>query len=312
MNQEAQREMLPELSITSGQAVWRRLKKNRLALIGLWMVVLIFLLALIGPLVSPYAYSDQIHGDEGLGFSLRHLLGTDTLGRDMFVRVLFGARISLSVGVVATIINLTIGVLYGGISGYAGGKIDEMMMRFVDVLYVIPLTLYVILLMILMKGYSAKIFSLPFLSLFRSSGASLISVYIALGLTFWIDMARIVRGQVLSLKELEYVTAAKALGASPVRILMRHILPNCMGVIMVTATLQIPTAIFSEAFLSFIGLGVDAPMASLGTLAADALSGIRSYFYLLLTPSLMICAIILAFNLLGDGLSQALDPRMRR
>ncbi|MCX8130739.1 MAG: ABC transporter permease [Clostridia bacterium] len=299
-------------SLTYWQDVWRRLRKNRVAMVSLCVIILITLISIAGPMFSPYSYSDQLKEQEGLRPCPEHPLGTDTLGRDMLVRVLYGARISLSVGIVASIINLVIGVLYGGIAGYFGGRVDSIMMRIVDILYVIPLTLYVILLMVIMDGYSEKIFSLPFLSMFRAAGPALISVYIALGLTYWLEMARIIRGQVLSLKEQEYVTAARALGAGHLRILLRHLIPNCIGSVIVIITLQIPSAIFTEAFLSFIGLGVDAPMASLGSLASDAAGSIRSYFYLLVSPSVAICLIILAFNLFGDGIRDALDPRMRK
>ncbi|MCX7920763.1 MAG: ABC transporter permease [Clostridia bacterium] len=299
-------------SLTYWKDAWKRLKKNKVAMICLMAITLIFLAAIIGPYLIPYSYSEQIRGEEDLAPCREHLFGTDGLGRDMLARVLFGMRISLSVGIVASIINLTIGVVYGGISGYFGGKMDNLMMRLVDIIDSIPTTLYVILLMVVFKNPEVNIFELPVLSLFKGLGASLISIYVALGTTYWITMARIVRGEVLSLKEREYVTAAKALGASNMRVLFKHLIPNCIGTIIVITMLQIPTAIFVESFLSFLGLGVDVPMASLGSLAADALGGIRSYFYLLAFPSLAICVIMLTFNLFGDGLRNALDPRMRK
>jgi oligopeptide transport system permease protein len=239
-------------------------------------------------------------------------MGTDSLGRDMLVRILYGARVSLSVGIFASIVNLTIGVLYGGIAGYKGGKVDTVMMRIVDVLYSVPLMLYVILLSVVLKPRMDALFDLPAFKGLAAAGPGLISMYIAIGISYWVTTARIVRGQILSLKEQEYVTAARALGANGKRILFRHLIPNCIGPIVVTTMLLIPDAIFTESFLSFIGLGVDAPMASLGSLASDALDGIRSYFYLLLYPSLAICVTILAFNIFGDGLRNALDPRMRK
>lgn len=299
-------------SLTYWQDVWRRLRKNKVAMVSFYAVILIILLAAFGPLLSPYSYSDQVRGQEGLWPTLQHPLGTDTLGRDMLVRILYGARISLSIGIVACIINLTIGVLYGGISGYFGGKIDTFMMRIIDILYSIPLMLYVILLMVLLKDRINSWFELPVLSLFKAAGPGLISIYIAIGITYWMTMARIVRGQILSLKEQEYITAARTLGAGNFRILLRHLIPNCIAPIIVTTMLLIPEAIFTESFLSFVGLGVDAPMASWGSLTADGLSGIRSYFYLLLFPSIAISVTILAFNLLGDGLRDAMDPRMRK
>lgn len=299
-------------SLTYWKDAWMRFKRNKVAMISFAAIILIFLLAIIGPYFLHYSYADQIAGEEGLGPSFRHPFGTDTLGRDMLTRVLFGMRISLSVGIVASLINLTIGVIYGGVSGYFGGKIDNIMMRIVDIIDSIPLTLYVILIMVMLKNSDQKLFSLPVLSMFKGLGASLISIFIALGFTFWLSMARVVRSQILSLKEMEYVTAARALGASHANILFKHLIPNAIGSIIVITMLQIPTAIFTEAFLSFIGLGVDLPMPSLGSLASDAIGGIRSYFYLLLYPSLAICIIMLAFNMFGDGLRDALDPRMRK
>jgi oligopeptide transport system permease protein len=310
--QESKKDEIVRPSLTYWQDAWRRLKGNKVAMVSFYVIIIIFLLAIFGPMLSPYAYSDQLRGQEGQWPSLQHPMGTDSLGRDMLVRILYGARISLSIGIIASIINLTIGVLYGGISGYFGGKLDALMMRLVDILYSIPLMLYVILLSVVLKGRLDELFKMPAMSMFKAAGPALISMYVAIGLTYWILVARIVRGEILRLKEQEYVTAARTLGAGNFRILLRHLLPNCIGPIIVTTTLQIPSAIFTEAFLSFIGLGVDAPMASWGSLASDALGSIRSYFYLLLFPSLAISITILAFNLFGDGLRDALDPRMRK
>lgn len=219
--------------------------------------------------------------------------GSDSLGRDIFVRVLNGARISLIIAFVATLVNFCIGVLYGGLSGYIGGRVDDIMMRIVDIISVIPLVLYVVLLTVVI-------------------GTGLDSIIIAIGSVYWVRMARIVRGQVLSLKEQEYVLAAKTLGASTWRIILRHLIPNAMGPIIVALTMMIPSAIFTEAFLSFIGLGVSPPVASWGTLANDALNGLRSFGYQLFFPSIAICITMLAFNFLGDGLRDALDPRLRK
>ena len=219
-------------------------------------------------------------------------------GRDLFTRVLHGARISLSIGFVAALVAL-LGVFYGAISGFAGGWVDNVMMRIVDIMYSIPFLLWVIMMMVYLKEI------LP-------ENAGLISMYIALALVYWLDMARIVRGQILTLKEQEFVLAAHTIGASRWRILLRHLIPNSMGPVIVTATLAIPEAIFTEAFLSFIGLGVSAPRASWGMLASDALVSLKSFPHLLFFPAAAICITLLAFNFLGDGLRDALDPKMRK
>ena len=272
---------------------WRRLKQNKAAVISLWAVILIILAAVFGPLLSPYSYSDQSLIMQNLSPSPEHWFGTDNLGRDLLVRCLYGARISLTVGIFATLISLTIGVLFGGISGFSGGRVDNIMMRIVDIFYAIPLLLWVILLMVVLKP-------------------GLQNILIAIGVTYWLSMARIVRAQVLSLKEQDYVMAAKTIGVGKKRIILRHLIPNAVGSILVTATFNIPQAIFTEAFLSFIGLGVGAPMASWGMLASDALGGLRSFPYQLFFPAVAICITMLAFNFLGDGLRDALDPRMRK
>lgn len=280
-------------SLTYWQDVWRRLKENKLAMIGLMFVILITVIAIIGPLLSKYNYYSQNLDIANQPPSSKNWFGTDKFGRDIFVRILYGARISLTVGYAASILNIVIGILYGGIAGYFGGKIDNIMMRIVDILYSIPMMIYVILLMVIF-------------------GAGLKSIIIALAIAYWLTMARIVRGQIMSLKQQEFVLAAKTLGASSTRILLRHLIPNCMGPIIVTLTLSVPDAIFTESFLSFIGLGVSAPQASWGTLASEALEGFQLYPTQLFFPALAICLTILAFNLLGDGLRDALDPKMRK
>ncbi len=289
-------------SITYWQDAWRRLKKNPVAMVSLVFIILLILLAIFGPYLSPHNYSDQDFERRNEGPSSEHWFGTDTLGRDQFIRVVHGARISMAVGIVAALTTFFIGIIYGGISGYAGGRVDNIMMRIVDIMYSIPFLLWVIMLMVLFR----EIFPAT------GGGAGLYSIFLALGIVFWLPMARIVRGQILTLKEQEFALAAQTIGASRSKILFRHLIPNAMGPIIVTATLSIPEAIFTEAFLSFIGLGVSAPRASWGMLSSDALTSLRSYPHLLLFPALAICLTLLAFNFLGDGLRDALDPRMRK
>jgi oligopeptide transport system permease protein len=288
---KAQESLRP--SVSYWQDAWRRLKENKVAMISMFTIFLIVVLAIAGPYISNFDYASNDLLNSNQYPDKVHWFGTDELGRDLFVRVMYGARISLSVGFVAAFINLTIGILYGGISGYLGGRADNLMMRVVDVIYSIPMMLYVILLMVVL-------------------GKGLVNVFITLGITYWGNMARIVRGQVLSLKEQEFILAAKAAGATRTRIILRHLIPNCMGQIIVTLTLSIPGAIFTEAFLSFIGLGVSAPMSSWGTLCNDALSIFKSYPFELFIPAVAICITMIAFNLFGDGLRDALDPKMRK
>ena len=242
-----------------------------------------------------------------------HVLGTDSLGRDNLVRLMYGSRISLLVGIIASVIILIIGSTYGAFSGFVGGKTDNIMMRILELLYAIPDILIVIILSIVLKAPLSQLFAIrPELSRFTGIGPGLLSMFITFALLYWVGMARIVRGQVLQLKEQEFIIAAQALGAGNSRVIFKHLLPNCIGPIIVTTTFQVPTAIFVESFLSFIGLGISAPMASLGSLANDAMSGIQTYPYMLAQPAIMIAIIILAFNMLGDGLRDALDPRMKK
>ena len=272
---------------------WQRLQRHKAAMAGLYFLGALFLICLFFPMLSSLSYADQNLWEANAGPSAAHWFGTDSLGRDLFIRVLYGARISLAIGVAASVINLLIGVTYGGIAGFFGGRTDRIMMHLVDILYGIPMLLYVILLMVLLKP-------------------GLTNLFLALGIAYWLGMARIVRSQILTLKEREFVLAARSLGLSPWRILFRHLLPNCSGPILLTMTLAIPEAIFAEAFLSFIGLGVAAPMASWGVLASEGLTSVRSYPYQLLFPSLAISLTMLAFNFLGDGLRDALDPHSKR
>lgn len=269
---------------------WQRFKVNRLAVVGAGIIAVMIVLAIFGPMISPYTYADQSLVDANQSPSLSHWFGTDTLGRDIYTRVMYGARISLTIGIVAALLNLVIGVIYGGIAGYFGGKTDRIMMAIVDVLYGIPLLLYVILLMVVI-------------------GSGLTSIFIALGIAYWLNMARIVRSQIVKVREEEFIIAAETMGIPKWRILWRHILPNCVGPIIITLTLAIPDAIFTEAFLSFIGLGVNAPMASWGVLASDGISSMRSYPFQLVFPALAISITMLGFVFLGDGLRNVFDPK---
>lgn len=292
-------EQIVRPSVGYWKDAWRRLKSNKVALISLIVVIIVTIFAIVTPLISKYAYDATDLSMTNAKPSMEHLMGTDKLGRDLFVRLAYGARYSLIIGVAAAVINLVIGVVYGGIAGFFGGTIDNIMMRIVDVLYSIPSIIYVVLLMALFK--EANI-----------GGSGLIPIILALSISYWVGMARIVRGDILQLKQQEFVLAARTLGASKFRILFRHLIPNCIGSIIVTMTLLVPSAIFTEAFLSFLGLGINAPLASLGTLCNDAMSAIYLYPYQLFFPAAMICLIILSFNMLGDGLTEALDPKHQK
>ncbi len=376
-------------SLTYWQDAWRRLKKNKLSMIGFVTIIVIVLFAVVGPYFTKYSYSDQkneyknlppflevfdigedmnlylsknynmfLVSDKGhlierlemdkkrkdirnkiyfytlgdnkevkLDFSYNllkdkqgydydftieyegtvytkysdkklnrtYIFGTDELGRDILTRIMYGARISLLIGFLATLVNFLIGVVYGSISGFEGGRVDNIMMRIVDIINSIPLVLYVILLMVLFENNDG-----------------LVSIIIALCSVYWVAMARLVRGQMLSLKEQEFILAARVIGVSKRKIILRHLIPNALGPIIVSMTMMIPAAIFTEAFLSFIGLGVSAPQASWGTLANNALPGLLTYPYQLFFPAAALAITMLAFNFLGDGLRDALDPRLRK
>jgi len=374
-------------SLTYWADAWRRLKKNRLAVIGLIGVVIILLIGLFGPFLSPYTYryqqtdlanlpprltlyhlvddeyvfltsqyrlilvekdgtvirrlsqtstdpinkvytydydgepveidfsyrTDPTKRDLGIDFTVTFrdvveeqparnvqnktfIMGSDNLGRDMLTRVMYGARISISVAVIAAIFVFVIGVVYGSVSGIVGGMTDNIMMRIVDIIDSIPLLIYVILIMVMID----------------KPGSGFITIILTLGTLYWVGMARMVRGQVIGLKDQEFVLAAKVLGVPTQKIITRHIIPNSMGPIIVSLTMMIPTAVFTESFLSFIGLGISAPQASWGTLANDALGGLTTYPYQLFYPSFAIAITMLCFNFLGDGLRTALDPRLRK
>ncbi|MDO4582201.1 MAG: ABC transporter permease [Bacillota bacterium] len=312
----------------------RKLSKNPLAMGSLIVLLLIVLMIIFAPFIVPYGYEEMITIDgtrdrgaknlapftyseleqqymEETGEKLfPHIFGTDHLCRDYFIRTIYGTRVSLIVGLFASLIVLIIGLLYGSISGYLGGKVDLILMRIVDIIYSLPDLLMIILLQVVLdQTLSTLIKGIPFLA---KIGTNMLSIFIVFGLLYWVSMARLVRGQILTIKENEYVLAARSVGASTGRIIRKHILPNCISVIIIATALQIPSAIFTESFLSFIGLGVQAPMPSLGSLANAAREGLQSYPYKLVFPASMICLIVLSFNLLGDGLRDAFDPKLRR
>ena len=309
----------------------RKLRKNPLAMASIIILVLIILIIIFAPMIVPYGYT-QINTVNGVrdksaknlapftysemekesiangGTRFPHIFGTDEQCRDYFMRVVYGTRVSLSVGFFASIIVLIIGMIYGSISGYVGGRTDLIMMRIVDVIYSLPDMLMVILLSVVFK----EILSFTPGTLLASLGSNMVSLFIVFGLLYWVGMARLIRGQILTIKENDYVLAAKAVGAKSSRIIKRHILPNCLSVIIISTALQIPSAIFTESYLSFVGLGVSAPMPSLGSLANTAREGLQSYPYKLVFPALVICLIVLSLNLLGDGMRDAFDPKLKR
>lgn len=279
-------------SSTYLQDAWRRFKQNKLALAGLIFLLIMLLVSIVIPMISPYTYDGVDMDLQHSGPSLEHLLGTDVLGRDMLVRIMYGGRISLSVGFAAAAISLVVGIIYGAISGYVGGKVDMIMMRIVDAMYSIPDMLYVIMIVVAL-------------------GANFASILIGVCITFWMDMARQVRSQVMTLKEQEFSLAAFVLGASKMRILFKHLVINSMGPIIVTVTMIVPRAIFYEAFLSFLGIGIAAPQASWGTLANDAKGLVSTYPLEVIWPVLAICLTMLSLNFIGDGLGDALDPKKK-
>ena len=308
----------------------KRLMKNKVAAVSLLLIVIITLACIILPYVWPYSYDKMLGVTPGkpvdssynnlapftwgktelkrieAGEKLfPHIFGTDAHGRDYFIRAVYGTRISLAVGFFASIIVLIIGMTIGSIAGYCGGKVDIIIMRIVDIIYSLPDTLVIILLAVVL-GQVLNVEG----TFLEKIGSNIISMFIVFGLLYWVSMARLIRGQILSLREQEYVLAAQSTGAKGGWIIRKHLLPNCISVVIISTALQIPNAIFTESFLSFLGLGVNAPMPSLGSLASDALNGMSSYPYRLVIPAVVICLIVLSLNLFGDGLRDAFDPKL--
>jgi oligopeptide transport system permease protein len=269
---------------------WHRLRRNHLAVIGGVVVITLTLLCVLGPLLSPYGYEETNLENTYSPPSADHWLGTDQLGRDLLTRLMFGGRISLMVGLVATLVALTIGVIYGAIAGFFGGKLDGAMMRIVDILYALPFTIFVILLMVFF-------------------GKNIVLLFVAIGAVEWLTMARIVRGQIMSIKRMEFIEAARSLGLGTPRIIFRHMIPNILGPIIVYTTLTIPGVMLLEAFLSFLGLGVQPPMSSWGVLIKDGADRMEEYPWLLIFPGTLFSLTLFSLNFLGDGLRDALDVR---
>ena len=290
-----------------GRSLWldarRRLMRNRAAMAGIIVLAIIAIMALLAPFLSQYAY-DAIDYDvvscapnwwpagDACNAGGTHWFGTDAVGRDLFVRVLYGARVSLAVGLVATLVSLVIGVLYGATAGYLGGRIDNVMMRIVDVLYSLPFIFFVIILMVLFDR-------------------SFILLFVAIGAVEWLTMARIVRGQTLSIKQKEFVEAARAGGVGPMGIILTHVIPNVVGPVVVYVTLTVPGVILTESFLSFLGLGIQEPLTSWGVLISDGANQMETAPWLLLFPALLMAVTLFCFNFIGDGLRDALDPKDR-
>jgi oligopeptide transport system permease protein len=290
---EKQAEVIQRESLSAWQDSWQRLKQNKMAMTALIVMIVIVLAAIAGPWVSNFNYYSNDLLNSNKPPSSEHWFGTDDLGRDIFVRTWYGARISLTVGLAAAAIDLIFGVIYGGIMGFFGGRVDSIMNKFSEILYSIPYLLVVILLLVVMEP-------------------SLWTIILALTITGWITMSWIVRGEIMQLKNREFVLASRSMGAGSKRLLFRHLLPNAVGPIIVTITLSVPNAIFAEAFLSFLGLGVQAPVASLGSMINDALTGWLYYPWRFLFPAVLISLTMLSFNIFGDGLRDALDPKLKK
>lgn len=331
-DEKRQKEVMSE-STTFFKDGMKKLMRNPLAVGSIIVLAVLILTIIVAPMIVPYGYEEINNIDgrrdrtasnlgpfqyseteqqwmEETGESrFPHIFGTDSLGRDYFMRVIYGTRVSLLVGFFASILVMIIGVLYGSVAGYAGGKVDLIMMRICDIIYSLPDLLMVILLSVVLDETLGKAIEG---TVFASVGSNMLALFIVFALLYWVGMARLVRGQILTVKENEYVLAARTIGTKPSRILRKHILPNCLSVIIISVALQVPSAIFTESYLSFLGLGVSAPMPSLGSLANSARGALTSYPHQLVFPAVMICLIVLAFDLLGDGLRDAFDPKLRR
>lgn len=290
---EKSTDVIVRQSKTFAKDAWDRFKRNRLSMAGLIIITIITLFAIFAPIFSKHSYETQNPTNGNQPPSSEHFFGTDKFGRDIFIRTMYGARISLTIGYGVAIINVFIGIIYGGIAGYIGGRTDIIMMRIVDLISSLPSLLYMILIMMYL-------------------GNSVTSMLIAMSISNWIRTARVVRGEILTLKNLEFVLAARTIGETDFAIIKNQLIPNCLGPIIVTITFLIPGAIFSEAFLSFVGIGIQIPMASWGTLANDAIPMLMSYPYQMFFPAFMISITMFAFNFIGDGLRDSLDPRLKR
>ena len=326
-DEEKQSQVVMRESVSFWKDGMRRLRKNKVAMVSLVIIILVMILSFIVPSFYPYNYKDQIKGANNLKpmqYSAQelegieagekvfpHIFGTDKMGRDYAIRVMMGSRISLLVGLIATGIILIIGSVYGSIAAFFGGWVDLVMMRIVDIIYTVPDILLIVLLSFALKAPLASLVNVPGFGWVKTVGENLISIFVVFALLYWVGMARMVRSQVLMLKESEYVTAARALGVSSGKIIRKHLLTNCIGTLIVTTTLQIPSSIFTESFLSFLGMGVAVPLPSLGSLASDAINGMNTNPHLLFVPAILISLIILSFNLLGDGLRDAFDPKLK-
>lgn len=325
--EEKQSQVIMRESVSFWKDGMRRLRRNKVAMVSLVVIILVMIFSFIVPMFYPYSYEQQIKKANNLApmhYSeeeqakidagekvFPHIFGTDKMGRDYAIRVMVGSRISLIVGLIATGIILIIGSIYGSVAAFFGGWVDLIMMRLVDIIYTIPDILLIVLLKFALKEPLAKLAVVPGFHWINIVGENLMSIFLVFALLYWVGMARMVRSQILTLKESEYVTAARALGVGNGKIIKQHLLTNCIGTIIVTTTLQIPSSIFTESFLSFLGMGVAAPLPSLGSLASDAINGMGTYPYLLFIPAILISLIILSFNLFGDGLRDAFDPKLK-